>query len=114
MKENRTVSDKQLSTLLREWRVEAPVPLRFQEQVWRHIERAQAEYGLTIWLGIRRFIDVLLPRPKVALVYITVLAIIGVAAGLTVGQIRGQRLNRALSEQYVQSIDPYRSAGRTP
>src|ERR1043166_235894 len=111
MKENQTANDEQVSKLLHKWRVDATPAPHFREQVWRRIEHAEVEHEPRIWIGLGRLIDVILPKPKVAMAYVTVLAIIGVAAGSIVAQIRGQQLNRTLSEQYVQSIDPYKASG---
>ncbi len=102
-------NDEQLRTLLREWKVDAPLPLRFQEQVWQRIERADARPKTALWPALLRLADVLLPRPKLALAYASVLLVVGVAAGSWAAQIQSNRLDAALGLRYVQSVDPYQS-----
>jgi hypothetical protein len=109
--QERSGEDEGLSKLLREWHVEASVAPGFQEQVWRRIELAEGDDRVTVWMGLRRLVDVLLPRPKFALAYVTALAVLGVAAGAIAGQIRERQVARTLGERYVQSIDPYHVAG---
>lgn len=102
-------NDKRLRSVLREWVVDTPLPPRFQEQVWKRIARTEALPALGLWNGVSRWLDAVLPRPKVAFAYIAALMILGVAAGAITAQVKSSHLNAALGERYVQSIDPYRA-----
>ncbi len=102
-------NDEQLQSVLRQWVVDTPLPPRFQEQVWRRIERAETPAGAGFWAVLSQWIEAALPRPKVALSYITALLLLGVTAGSLAAQAKSSQLNTALSTKYVQSIDPYRS-----
>lgn len=105
--------DDALDKVLRQWRVEAPLPPGFQEQVWRRIARAEQQEEPALWTMLNRLIEVL-PRPKVALVYLAVFLAFGVAAGSLTAQARSNRMESALSLRYVQSIDPYRAEMTAP
>ena len=103
-------NDEQLRSALREWVVDAPLPPRFQEQVWQRITRTEARSapGFRV-AGFFRWLEGALPRPKVAFSFVAALLVLGVAAGSVAAQVKSSHLNAALSERYVQSIDPYRS-----
>lgn len=103
-------NDEHLRSLLREWVVDAPLPPRFQEQVWQRIERAGARPTLlTLWRSTLLALQRSLARPKLAFSYVTVLLAVGVAAGSWAAQIQSSRLDTALGLRYVQSVDPYKT-----
>lgn len=106
--------DQHLDTLLGEWVVDAPLPQRFQDLVWHRIAQtgAQAESGFRA--GLLRLVEIVLPRPRIAFSYLAILLLLGVAAGSVAAQIRSSRLNAALSQRYVQSLDPYRAEATRP
>lgn len=103
-----------LREVLREWVVDAPLPPRFQEQVWQRIARAETAPQSPRLTELWRFIEVFLPRPKFALSYLAIVLMLGLAAGFWAAQIKTSRLDSALSLRYVQSIDPYRTAASHP
>lgn len=107
-------SDERLRTLLRSWVVDTPLPPRFQEQVWRRIERAELRPESPFWAAVLRLVEVALPRPKVAFAYVSILLALGVTAGAWAAQVRTSRTEADLGSRYVQSIDPYKAAGSTP
>ena len=97
--------DPQLRGLLREWRVNEPLPPRFQERVWKRIETAESaatpaspEFG---WLAA------LFLRPAFA----TALAALLLAAGTTAGYLRANhdtaRWDKQLAQRYVATLNPY-------
>ncbi len=96
-----------LNGLLRQWTVSAQAPPRFQEQVWYRIalaeQRSQSPTGS--WLA--RLLEVVLPRPQVALAYVLVLLGLGIAAGSLTAHETSNRLESELSHRYVRSVDPY-------
>jgi ABC-type dipeptide/oligopeptide/nickel transport system permease component len=111
MKPNNQTSenDEPLRTILREWVVDAPLPARFQEQVWQRIERADAQPKNALWPVLLRLADALLPRPKLAFAYAAVLLAAGIAAGSWTAQIQSSRLDAALGSRYILSVDPYKT-----
>jgi hypothetical protein len=102
-------SDDPLRKVLHQWVVDSPLPPRFQEQVWQRIAKAEKKPEAALWPAILRLIEVALPRPKFAFVYMAALLVLGVAAGSWTAQIKTNRLHSDLSLRYVQSIDPYRA-----
>ncbi len=103
-----------LDKVLTEWKLAAPLPPGFQEQVWQRIakdeRKPERRAAGTLW----RLIAVLLPRPQFAYAYLAALAAFGVAAGSWAAQIKTSRLDSQLSVRYVQSIDPYRGDTSPP
>jgi hypothetical protein len=98
--------DNSLRPLLKEWRVEASLPPRFQENVWRRIENLDAS-SVTLWQLIRQRLESTFARPAVAVSYVTVLVAVGLVLGAKQGQLRSARAEVQLEARYVQSIDPY-------
>jgi len=102
-------SDHDLKQILRQWVVDAPLPPRFQEQVWQRIARAEAkpEATTTIWSLLRGLLETKLPQPKFAYSYVATLLLLGVVSGAWAAQRESNRLTAALGSAYVQSVDPY-------
>lgn len=98
-----------LDRVLQQWTVDSPLPLRFQEGVWRRIEALEARREQATSTRLRRFLEIVIPRPRFAYGYLSALLVAGIAAGSVAAQIRTTRLNSELSMRYVQSIDPYRA-----
>jgi len=102
-KENSSPADKKLSALLRESRATPALPLRFQENVWRRIEDAEApvKSGEVItWLDA---LVALLLRPRFA--YATVAALM--LGGILLGAHSGAQTARHDAEaRYVASVAP--------
>ena len=101
--------DGDLDQVLKQWSVDAPLPPRFQEQVWNRIAGAEAEPEVAIgfWTWVRRIVEANLPRPKFAYAYIAILLLLGVVSGTWAAQRQANRLNADLGSRYVQSVDPY-------
>ena len=93
--------------VLRRWVVGTPLPPRFQEQVWRRIERVEATPEVAPQAAWLRFLEFVLPRPKVAGVYLAVLLASGVTAGSWAAQRQNARIVSSLGSRYLQSVDPY-------
>ena len=107
MKPNQIPEDNEsLGRVLRQWKVDAPLPPRFQEQVWQRIAWAEAQPAPTLWVSFARWLELTLPRPRFAFSYVAVLLAVGVAAGSLAAQVRTSRLETDLSTRYVQAIDP--------
>ena len=98
-------NDPVLSNVLGHWKVDATLPPRFQENVWRRI--AQKEVEASPRQSFISWIEAALKRPALVTSYVTVLLFIG----LTTGYLRGH--DKTMREQshertlYVQSVDPY-------
>ena len=108
--------ERALDKAMKQWVVEAPLPPRFQEQVWQRIARAEAqpEGGITLWGLMRRLIETSLPRPKFAYSYVAILVLLGVVGGALAAQHETSRLNTRLGSRYVQSVDPYHEVSMNP
>jgi hypothetical protein len=108
MKPNREPqSEESLGRALRRWTLEAPLPARFQEQVWQRIARAETQPQLTFRAGLLRSLEAVLLRPKIALSYVAAVLALGVAAGAVAAQIKTGHLDASLRARYVQSVNPY-------
>lgn len=102
--------DKKLSKLLHEWKVEASLPPRFQEQVWRRIEKAEhAPSAPSAWTVIAHWVGTVLPRPALAASYVAVLLAIGVTAGWAQAQQETAQVKADLADRYVRVLDPYQA-----
>src|SRR5215469_6471041 len=92
--------DPTLSSLLRQSRASPPLPPRFQDNVWRRIEDAQAPEKPATWLDM---VAVLLLRPKFAVVAATIL----VMAGALFGAREGSRLAQQDAQaNYMIAVAP--------
>ncbi len=108
MKNNQRNDDEMLRITLREWKEQSPLPPRFQEQVWRRIERAETEGKTTRW-NFLRSIEMLFARPVLAVSYVVVLLAVGMSAGLWQVERRTAKVDSTLERLYVQSVDPYQT-----
>lgn len=102
-------NDEALSKLLREWRPEMSLPPRFQEQVWRRIERAEATVKLTFWQALARQVEAAFRRPALAVSYVTMLLFVGLTAGYWQAQDKAAQAQASWRTAYVQSVDPYQA-----
>jgi len=99
--------DEALGKLLKEWRSNAPLPLHFQESVWRRIEQAQAPAAPSVWTVLARWIGTALPRPALAASYLAILLTVGATAGWTSARHETSRVKGELGERYIRVLDPY-------
>ena len=75
--------DHKLQALLRGSRPASALPPRFQQNVWRRIEDAEAPARPTSWLDA---LANLILRPRFALATASVLVLVGVFAGVQEGR----------------------------
>ena len=101
--------DQALHKLLQEWHSDAPLPPRFQENVWHRIERAEAPPSPSIWAVISHWIGTVLPRPALATAYLVVLLAIGATAGWSQARQETARVKDELGQRYVRVLDPYQA-----
>jgi hypothetical protein len=101
MKENMHPDDKKLSTLLRASRMAGQsLPPRFQENVWRRIEDAEAPVKSGSWLDA---IAALVLRPRFACTTVAAL----VLAGALLGTYQGTQTARQREQaRYVAAVAP--------
>lgn len=102
-------NDEPLSRTLRQWKVEAALPPRFQEQVWKRIDRAEANKPTSSITVFLRWVDSAFRRPKLALSYATVLLFIGMGMGYWQAQDKSAQSESKWRRLYVQSVDPYQA-----
>ena len=101
--------DAVLRKSLRSWSVGTPLPPRFQEQVWQGIERVESQRKTTLWTRMLDWLETSLPRPALAVSYVTVLLVLGLSAGYWQVRKETAHLDETLGLRYVQSIDPYQT-----
>lgn len=102
-------TDRAVDQLLKQWVVKAPLPPRFQEQVWQRIGRAEAgpEVSPTFWRLLRSLLETGLSRPRFAYSYVAILVVLGLVSGAWAAQREATRINATLGSRYIQSVDPY-------
>lgn len=100
-------SEKRLSATLQEWVADAPLPPRFQEQVWNRIARSEATASSSMWSRVLQRLGQAVSRPKMAYSYAAVLLALGIAAGSWTAHVQTSRLETHLGERYLQAVDPY-------
>jgi hypothetical protein len=93
--------DPQLSTLLREARVSPALPPRFQQNVWRRIEDAEAPAKAESWLEA---LANLILRPRFMLPAAALMLLAGVLAGTLEGR---QMARQEAQMDHVASVVPH-------
>jgi hypothetical protein len=101
-------NDERLRRVLQQWPVKAALPPRFQEGVWRRIERGEAQ--VPAWLLWLRQLTAAVARPSVAASYLTLLLMAGILAGYWQARVANARADEMLSARYVQVLDPYQNS----
>lgn len=100
-----------LQKVMREWRVNEPLPPRFQDGVWRKIQQvessASAVATTTLWSAFTTWLASVLPRPAVATVYVLLLLFVGAGTGVWQARSQVSRAHDELGSRYVQAVDPY-------
>ena len=93
--------DPKLSVLLRESRALPPLPPRFQQNVWRRIEAADAPTKSASWLDA---LAILILRPRFAMVAATAL----VMGGVFMGALDGRQAARHDAQMnYLAAVAPH-------
>ncbi len=99
----------ELNRALKQWRVTAPLPPRFEEKVWQRIESAQERIPARPGELIRGWLESILPRPVVAASYVGTLLVIGLVGGIWRAEEHNTRAQQTVERKYVRSIDPYQA-----
>jgi hypothetical protein len=102
--------DNKLDRILKSWEISAPLPPRFKENVWEAIARADSRPASMFSSTWMRLLEVVLPRPKVAISFAAILLVAGAAAGHLAAESQNSRLESDLGARYVQTISPFHTA----
>jgi hypothetical protein len=111
MNDNRHEDGGQLSQALKTWKLTTPLPLHFQEQVWRRIARAEKVAPVTLWYVFQNWLEAALSRRAVVVSYLAVLLAGGLMTGYLSSVAKARTIETRLSAQYLRSVDPYRMTG---
>jgi hypothetical protein len=96
-------SDAKLSTLLRASRPAPALPPRFQEGVWRRLEKAGAPAKATGGISWLDALAALVLRPRFALATVTVLMVAGALLGVRGGN---QMAKQDAQARYLAAVTP--------
>jgi len=107
---NTNEQDVRLDVLLHEWKADAALPPRFQEEVWRRIAHADTPVRIPWWAELWQLLEAAFRRPALAVVYVTVLLLVGFGAGLMQAREKASQVDHTLEARYLQSVDPYLKA----
>jgi hypothetical protein len=107
--ENPMPSDESLRQTLQQWKVDAPLPPRFQEQVWRRIERGEVQAETPAWLLLWNRLMAALARPSLAVSYVTLLLAAGMIAGYWQARVIRAQSGEDMGARYVQLVAPFQN-----
>jgi len=105
--ENPLPSDETLRQALCQWKVDAHLPPRFQEQVWRRIERTEAQVQVPAWVRLWQRLNAALARPSLAVSYVTLLLLAGLLAGYWQARLTRTQAEENMGARYVQLVSPF-------
>ena len=108
MKNGPAEKNETLSKTLHAWKVDAPLPPRFQEGVWLRIARVEAQTTASLWQSLAAWLDAAFRRPALAASCALMLLATGATAGWSHARQETNRVTGELSVRYVHSIDPYK------
>jgi hypothetical protein len=98
----------ELNKVLKEWRVEASLPLRFREGVWRRIAVSQEAHGTrnSFWLSLLLRWESFVRKPVGVAACLTFFTAVGIGFGLWHTQTFTARTESAWQHAYFQSVSP--------
>lgn len=96
-----------LTRCLQSWRVNASLPPRFEEQVWRRIEQQEAAPEIRPLTALQYLASAFLTRRAWVASYLGLALLIGLAVGFHQAREETTSLSANLGQRYVQSLDPY-------
>jgi hypothetical protein len=102
-------SDEALSQVLHQWKVDAHLPPRFPEQVWRQIERSDTPVPVPAWVPLWERLSAALARPSLAASYVTVLLLAGLLAGYWQVRLTRTQAEESMRARYVQLVAPFQT-----
>ena len=98
-----------LGRALQQWTVDAALPPRFHDDVWRRIRLTEARRAPSWWRDLLDVVEGALCRPALAVSYVTILLLAGLSIGFAQARQESARMDKALGARYVQSVDPYQA-----
>jgi hypothetical protein len=106
--------DANLDPLLRDWRVDDPLPPGFNRAVWRRIATQAAPSPVSPVEAVRLWLDRWLARPAWSIGCALFLVSAGLLAGYWQATSQTARWDRLMASRYVHSVDPYAQAVSAP
>src|SRR4051794_27645874 len=100
-------NDESFRQRLQEWRIDRPVPPRFQERVWQRLEQQERAAAAGFRFGLQTLLARLFTRPAWVAGYVAVALFAGLSLGFWQAQEQAGTLTARLEHQYIQSVDPY-------
>ena len=89
--------------------MDASLPPRFQEGVWRRIALTEAKREPSWWRDLFQTVDAAFRQPALAVSFVAILLLTGLSIGFIRARQESARVDAALGARYVQSIDPYQA-----
>ena len=111
MNDNRQ-NDESLKKVLHQWKVNEPLPPRFQEQVWSRINKLETDkVAVSVSIGaiFANWFERTFTRPALAFSYVAALVVVGMTTAHFQAQHHEERLKQELAARYVQAVDPYQT-----
>ena len=108
MDENTPTPDP-LDEKLKSWQVTAPLPPRFQENVWNRVAALDRSPAVSIWRTIEDQLARAFLRPAFASAYLALLLVVGLGTGFWQARTKTQEWDKTLAAKYVQAVDPYQT-----
>src|SRR5262245_45428943 len=106
MSENTPTPDP-LNEKLKSWNVSAPLPPRFQENVWKRVTALDKSPATPFWRALEERLARAFLRPAFTSAYLAVLLMVGLGNGFWQARAKTTEWDKALAEKYVQAVDPY-------
>src|SRR5690242_9440901 len=97
-------NDESLRQHLQEWRINRPVPPRFQEQVRQRIERQDRAAAAGFRFRLQTLLARLFTRPAWVAGYVAAALVAGLSLGFWQAQEKAGTLTARLEHQYIQSV----------
>ncbi len=102
-------TNDRLGRVLQQWKVDAALPPRFQDDVWRRIKLGEARGVFSWWRDWVQLLEAAFRRPALAISYVAVLVLAGLSIGFAQARLASAHTDAALGARYVQSVDPYQA-----
>ncbi|MCL4178477.1 MAG: hypothetical protein KJ072_12140 [Verrucomicrobia bacterium] len=103
-----------LDSLLRDWRVDDPLPLGFNRAVWRRIAAQAVPAPVSPVAALRLRLDRWFARPAWSIGCALFLVSAGLLAGYWQATAQTARWEQLMASRYVHSVDPYAQAASAP
>lgn len=98
-----------LDQTLKSWNVSAPLPPRFQENVWNRIAALDKSPAVSFRRELEQRLAAAFLRPAFASAYLVLLLAAGLGTGYWQARAKTAHLDKAFAARYVQAVDPYQT-----